>query len=148
MMKNAGFTFIEMILALCVIGALFAIAAPRFPDLGSIGKAQDAERLRAALQQTRAAAIAAGRTARASFNARGAAFCWTSNCPAGGDADAPVMALSGEELLFIVSGKDDLIAPAHVDFGPDGTPSSAPTLAIGDAKVSIDAMTGVAHREG
>lgn len=144
--SSKGHTLLELAIAMSVFAALAAAFAPRLLDSQSAARTQAAESLRADLQLARASAMAAGRVVRASFGPRHASFCWTSDCPPEGGGAAPALGLGGAPIRWSIGAPDELSAPGHVDFGPDGAPSSAPTLSIGLAKIAIDPVTGIASR--
>lgn len=137
---------LELALGMAVLAALAAALAPRLLDAQSATRAQAAESLRSNLQLARASAMASGRVVRASFASNSASFCWVADCPPSGGSAAPVLGLGGSPLRWSIDAAYVLDAPDHVDFGPDGTPSLAPTLSIGLAKISIDPLTGIATR--
>jgi hypothetical protein len=144
--RQCGHALAEMAMVLAMLTILAAIALPKAGLMATGADARASEQLLGALRQTRAAAIAAGLPARASFSPGAASFCWIPECPAAGGTASPVVGLGGAALHVDFPSGASLAAPAHIDFAADGSAAPAAILTVGNAKISIDASTGVPSR--
>jgi prepilin-type N-terminal cleavage/methylation domain-containing protein len=140
-----GFTLVELIAAITIVGVLAVVAAPRMVAPTVFRERGFADELAGALRQSRAIAVASGCAVRVTIAASG--YRATQRAPAGthcatsGAWNTPVQRGDGVAL----SGWPPApIAPAPAQtltFATDGSLSGAPsaTITIGAQTVRVDA---------
>ncbi|CCK74542.1 Type II secretory pathway, pseudopilin PulG [Oleispira antarctica RB-8] len=116
--KQAGFTLIELIMVIVILGVLSAFALPRFADLGSEARAASISGLTGSLK-------AASNIAHAQSLAKGSAH----NAVA--DLEGTDVTMIG---FYPTADADGIDAAAQVDVTNDYTVSSAGGSALSDAR--------------
>lgn len=88
-LQARGFTLIELIAVMVVMGILGAVAASRFFGNSSVDSRTYADQLAATLRYGQKMAIAQNRNVYARLNASGVALCYQSDCAVGARVLAP-----------------------------------------------------------
>lgn len=90
LLKHAGFTLIELVITLVLVGALAAFAVPKLTDVDSWRLRAYGDDLQSRCQELQRLALNQRRTVIASFSSTGASFAYASGaslgslpCPAG-----------------------------------------------------------------
>lgn len=140
-MSRAGFTLLEMLVTLTVIGVLLTLAVPSFQRLLPGVEIKAAARdVAATLKEARGTAIRTGREAAVAFDAAGGGY--------GLDGARPARLPQGVRLAIRTAAAERLgDRAAAIRFYPDGTATGgAVTLAngAGSLVVSVDWLTGQA----
>lgn len=144
--SRKGYTLVELVAVLALVGLLSAIAAPRFFDAGVFTQRGYADELASAIRHAQRVAIASGCNVRFISNAGGySALQGTplASCQAPAAWNVPVVRSDGSPL----SGPAPIGAaptPAvQFEFNATGAPVAAPpAISIGAFTVSVDAATG------
>ncbi len=89
-MARAGYTMIELVLVVALLGLISAIGAPRFFARNDIDERLFASEVTAALRQARRVAVASGCAVEVRFGAGSLRLAQQTGC-AGGSFDAPVV---------------------------------------------------------
>lgn len=143
-----GFTLVELIMTMVIVGILAAVVAPRFFDTNVFQSRGFADQVQATLRYAQKVAIAQRRFVCAAFTINSitltigaTAACGTPLVSPTGDASYVINAPAG-----VAFGA----APAPVDFSFNalGTPTNAPqTISITGAAntITIEAETGYVH---
>jgi len=108
MPRATGFTLLEMLVVLVILGLSLTLVVPLLGRSGAVGLTAAAIRVRATLQAARAAAIAEGRPVEFRSDGRGGYWLGRQYYQAAGSTDAAaparVMAPSAGRIAFLPSG--------------------------------------------
>ncbi|MEO8332277.1 MAG: prepilin-type N-terminal cleavage/methylation domain-containing protein [Gallionella sp.] len=157
--EMTGFTLVELVMTMVIIGILAAIAAPRFFDKNVFQSRGFTDQVLASLRYAQKAAIAQRRNVCVAFTLPAPStvtLTIDSNTPPDGVCNpAPAGNLQspvgGPYVITAPAGIAFAALPAPVDFSFDalGRPTNAPqTIAINGAtgSVFIEAETGYVHQ--
>ena len=145
MKRMAGFTLVELVMTLVILGILAAIAVPRFFETSIFQSRGFADQVQASLRYAQKIAIAQHRFTCVAFTlnsitlSTGAtAACGTLLVSPTGDASYVITAPAG-----IVFGA----LPTNFNFDALGRPSINQTITVGGATnpIIVEAETGYAH---
>jgi MSHA pilin protein MshC len=143
---STGYTVVELVVVIAILGILASFAAPRFFSAQPFDERGYADALAGALRATRNAAVASGCPARfdvdvAGYRARLPAASG-NGCSAAGAWSVPVPLPDGS----VVGGERPASIPAAtatlVFLPSGGLQASTPPLTVGDWLVAVDATTG------
>lgn len=143
-----GFTLVELIMIMVILGILAVVALPRFADRQAFDTRGFADQTRAAIQFGRKVALASGRNV--CVNASGSTLALTmangrgqgAACPSGVINPATGTAYSITSPVANVSYSNAL---SPLIFYGDGRPSAAGSLTVhgdSDITINIDGATG------
>lgn len=141
-----GFTLVELVTSIVILGILAAAIGPKFFDNQSFSERGYADELAAALRYAQAVAVASGCGVAVTINAAGYQAMQPANTPPGctGGWTRPVMRVDGGTLAGTAPSGITLPATqivfdlqGHIVGGPP------PSLSTGGFMLSIDAVSGL-----
>ena len=151
--RFSGFTLIELVVSLVIIGVMAVVIIPRWNGTSGFGERAFRDRVVASLRYAQKAAIATRRTTCASFSPspasvsfristnNGATDCSTGSALVGPDGNALTATAS--------SGISFSALPAAVVFDAMGRPGSAASISISgldsSLAITVEAETGYVH---
>lgn len=141
---SSGFTLIEMIVSLILVGILAIAVLPRLFDRGDFDARAFADQTASALRYAQKTAIAQRRTVCTVFTANSLTLRIRST-PGSGACDTNLTGPTGVTPYTVSATGTVLFSPTPSDFSFDaeGRPSSAATLQIGSVfTVMVQAETG------
>ncbi len=157
MMQCRGFTSIELVMVIVVVGILSAVAAPRFFDNSFSARGFHDETL-ALLRYAQKAAIAQRRTVCVTFTSTGATLTIASAVPPSTNCDTNLTGLAGPNepsgaLTYTIKtdefGVNYTTVPTDFNFNALGQPSVSQSLHVEGMTVTqnitIEAETGYVH---
>lgn len=149
--KQGGFTVVELVATIVIVGILAAVVLPRFQGGSGFEERALRDETIAALRYAHKSAIAARRTVCGVFSASGVSFRIASDpgavdCSTGSALEGP----KGGALTVAVEGRTYSTYPSTgVVFGADGRPATAATIAVAGLPASlaieVEAETGYVH---
>ncbi|MDO8291693.1 MAG: type II secretion system protein [Gallionella sp.] len=160
MNKNRGFTLVELIMTMVIVGILAAVVAPRFFDTNVFQSRGFADQVQATLRYAQKVAIAQRRVVCANFDLVAVRNTITlmidSDTPPDGACNlAPAGNLQSPTggASYVIEAPDGVAfgtapAPVNFSFNALGTPTNAPqTISITGATnaIIIEAETGYVH---
>src|SRR4051794_16894648 len=145
---SRGFTVIELVVTIVIIGILSAYAVPRFFNNVPFAELGYANELASALRQAQKVAVASGCDASVSITTSGYQVAQRaasgSTCAASGAFSSPVMRTDGTALSGSPPSGANISASAQYTFASSGalTGSSSTTSIIGTHTITVDPSTG------
>lgn len=145
LLHQRGFTLVELVMVIVIVGILAAVAAPRFFDANVFQSRGFADQVQAALRYAQKVAVAQRRFVCVAFTANSVTLTSGSTAACG----TPLPAPTGEASYVAPSGITFTAVPASFNFNALGSPSfaAARTINIAGASkgVTIEAETGYVH---
>ncbi len=127
-----GFTLVELIMTMVILGIIAAVAAPRFFDSNVFQERGAADQVKAALRYGQKVAIAQHRNVIVNIAAAA-----SSNCSA---------TLAAGNVSCVISNSV-AVTPAlpSVTFDSLGRPNAAASVTVGTTTITVEAETGYVH---
>jgi len=140
--NNNGFTIVELVVVIIVLGIISAVAAPRFFDLKSYQEIAFKDELVSALRYAQKRAVATEKTVEVDISASGFSLRYADGTavqhPAGGhftSSEAPPLAMTEQTILFDPLGRAD-------KSGSDGTEIKFTNVAYSSSGITVWRETG------
>ncbi|MCA1924677.1 MAG: prepilin-type N-terminal cleavage/methylation domain-containing protein [Thiobacillus sp.] len=153
-----GFTMVELVLVLIVVGVIAAVAAPRMVDRSAFQTHGGAAEIRAALRYAQKLAMAKNREVCVTTNPTGLALRFEDPPAAGSTCTRDVVRVGGNPpptppavatyTVTLPAGIGLVSSQANFSFDPQGrpVPNAAVSLTVGgSAPVTVEAETGYVH---
>lgn len=139
-----GFTLIELVMTMVIIGILAVFVAPRFFDANIFQSRGFADQVQASLRYAQKVAIAQHRNVCATYTASPARLALTVTVTTSCDT---AMNLPGSSVNYVdaPSGVAFSMTPASVTFDALGRPNAAATASVDTTPITIEAETGYVH---
>ncbi|OGS98172.1 MAG: hypothetical protein A3K04_01870 [Gallionellales bacterium RBG_16_56_9] len=148
--RTPGFTLIELVMTLVIVGILAAVVAPRFFDTNIFQSRGFADQVQASLRYAQKIAIAQHRNVCVAFTANSVTLNIASASGAASPCDTNLVSPTGEASYVInaPAGITFTATPTDFSFNALGTPSTAQTINITGATngITIEAETGYVHQ--
>ncbi|SEI76349.1 MSHA pilin protein MshC [Pseudomonas linyingensis] len=145
-MHSRGFTLVELILVIVVIGILAAVVGPRFFERSTFDDRLYAEEVRAGLRHAQKLALAGGCSIRFSLDTTGYQLLRDADCEGSGNTFTPsVLDPSTGQAPYAGTPPTGITLSAafNVDFDSLGRPSQAVSVTLGAGHaVRVEAVTG------
>ncbi|MNZ64619.1 hypothetical protein D3C78_827930 [compost metagenome] len=145
-MHSRGFTLVELILTIVVIGILAAVVGPRFFERSTFDDRLYAEEVRAGLRHAQKLALAGGCSIRFSLDTTGYQLLRDADCDAStDDFTAGVLDPSSGQAPYAGTPPTGITLSAafNVDFDSLGRPSQAVSVTLGAGHaIRVEAVTG------
>jgi len=141
----AGFTLVELVMTMVIVGILAAVVAPRFFDNNVFQSRGFADQVQASLRYAQKVAIAQRRFVCAAFTINSITLTIGATAACG----TPLVSPTGEASHVINAPAGIIFAavPTNFSFSALGVPSTAQTINITGATngITIEAETGYVH---
>lgn len=138
-----GFTLVELVMTMIIIGIVGAVAAPRFFDNNVFQSRGFSDQVQATLRYAQKVAIAKNRFVCAAFTNNSVTLSLGVTAVCG----TPVVLPDGNTVLNAPAGITFTATPTNFNFNPLGTPSAGQAINIYGAAqaVTVEAETGYVH---
>jgi MSHA pilin protein MshC len=155
--RHSGFTMIELIMTLVIVGVMAVVALPRLDMLRGFDEAGYRDKVRATLEYARKSAVAQRRNVRATLSGNNLALTIDNDIPEGATAGTypralalpvPDRACGGATNQICAPSGITLAGTATLSFTALGAPSTAGAYTVtGDAAhtITVEAETGYVH---
>lgn len=145
--RHNGFTLVELVMTIVILGTLSAITLPRFTDRQAFDTRGFADQTRAAIQFGRKVALATGRNVCVNAGGSVLALTMSNGRGQGAACSADVINPASGTAYSITSPVANVayITALSIMFRGDGSPSAAGSLTVHgdtDITVNIDGVTG------
>ncbi len=145
----AGYTLVELIVVISILGILAATMGPRFFDQSAFSQRGYADEIAAALRFAQKAAVISGCPARITLTASGYAGAQQAASgnacnPADTTWTTPLLGADGDAIAGSAPSGTSAAPTGTFQFDAQGRLSSSPgsTLSVGARSISIDAGSG------
>ncbi len=142
---QSGFTLVELVMTMVIVGILAAVAAPRFFEANIFQSRGFADQVQATLRHAQKVAIAQRRFVCAAFT--GSSITLTTGATAA--CGTPLVSPAGDAgyVINAPAGAAFTAVPANFSFDALGSPSLAQTISIAGATnpIIVEAETGYVH---
>lgn len=142
-MPQRGFTLVELVMTMVIIGIMGAVVAPRFFDNSLFQSRGFADQVKASLRYAQKVAIAQNRFVCATFTGNSVTLT-LGVTPACGSALQPPSG-GASYIITAPAGITFAAQPADFSFNPIGRPSAATAGLVGTTAITVEAETGYVH---
>lgn len=142
--RAGGYTLIELVTVIVIIGVLSATAAPRFFERSTFAERGYADEVAAALRQSQKIAVASGCPVQLTIDAAGyRAFQRPPPaCVTSGAWNVPVLRPDGTPLTGTPPSDANVSTSATLVFDAAGASSTSTSISVGTHAVNVTAATG------
>jgi len=146
-MKMRGFTLVELILVIVILGILSAVVGPRFFARQTFDERLFFEESLAAVRYAQKLALASGCQVQVGLGAAGYSLRRDANCGAGNPPSYTAQVLGADGQTYIDAPTPNGVAVTSnnfpVVFDSLGRPASAANATIGGFTLTVNAETGL-----
>lgn len=144
---EAGFTLVELVMTMIIIGVLAAAVAPRFYDIDVFKSRGFADQVQATLRYAQKAAIAQRRNVCVAFTSSTIAVSSASTSGTESPCNFYLTSPTGQSGVWITAPPDIAFStvPAGFKFDSLGKPSAGTIGVIGVTTITVEAETGYVH---
>ena len=141
-----GFTLVELIMTIVILGIIAAVAVPRFVDNNVFQSRGFADQVQASLRYAQKVAIAQHRFACVSFASNSISLSTGTTAACGTPMDS--LSGGGNYVINAPSGITFAAVPTNFSFNALGSPSVTQTINITGVTngITIEAETGYVHQ--
>lgn len=145
---KAGFTLVELVMTIVIIGVLAAAVAPRFYDVDVFQSQGFAGQVQAALRYAQKAAIAQRRNVCVAFTDSTVAVSSASASGAASACDTNLLSPTRQAGYLITAPANITFStiPQGFKFDSLGKPSVGTSGVIGTTTITVEAETGYVHQ--
>lgn len=142
--RQSGFTLVELVMTIIIIGVLAVVAVPRFFDSNVFQSRGFADQVTASLRYAQKVAIAQRRFVCAAFTNDSVELTIGATAACGTALQSP----TGEANYVVTAPAGVTFATQPADFSFDalGRPSTATSGTIGGSTITVEAETGYVHQ--
>lgn len=144
---QAGFTMIELVLAMVIVGIIAVVAVPRIIDRGAYDARSFHDEALAILRYAQKAAIAERRTVCVAFSSNSVTLTIASTSP--GTCDTPLAGPTGNPPFTVTAPGSAAFSslPANLSFDSLGRPSSSASILVNgySRAITVEPETGYVH---
>jgi MSHA pilin protein MshC len=144
MKRQAGFTLIELVMVLIILGILSAVVIAKFTDKAGFQSRGFADQVQTSLRYAQKIAIAQRRYVCVAFTATSVSLSIGTTNACG----TPLQSLTGSGNYVVTSPASSITispVPATLYFNALGQPSAATAVVIGGSTTTVEAETGYVH---
>jgi MSHA pilin protein MshC len=129
--KNRGFTMVELVTVMIIVGILAAVAMPKFFSRGDYDDREAGDQVKAALRYGQKLAIAQRRSVSVAVSSASGTSC--------------DLALSGSNISCAIKNDITLSAAPTIIFDALGRPTAGSSFTVGGTTITVEAETGYVH---
>jgi len=143
---QSGFTLVELIMTIVILGIIAVVAIPRFLDNNAFQTRGFADQVQASLRYAQKVAIAQHRFVCTSFTVNSVALSTGTTAACGTPMDS--LSEAGNYVIAAPTGITFASVPTNFSFNALGSPSVAQTINITGASnaIIIESETGYVHQ--
>lgn len=147
-LKNSGFTLVELVIVIVIIGIIAAVSAPRFGKISSFEERGFFDEALSAVRYAHKLAIASGCNIQVQFTTSSYVLNRDTNCNTGNPPSfsQPVRDPAGGGNFSSTAPNGVSLSTSTFYFDKIGQPSvNGTNISVGTRNIVIEAITGFAH---